>query len=140
MTHFNFNGTEIKVSASFKGEVSNVWGDGMKHFKFIITIVANDKKTSFTYYDSFANWQKNKQSLESGDLKSALDCFFSDASCYENATDLADFLCEFGYGDSAESLRKGIKAFEGCKRHYQSVVRVFGSDWYDIANAINESY
>ena len=37
-----------------------------------------------------------------------------DASYYESAPDLADFLCEFGYSDSPESIRKGQKVHIVC--------------------------
>lgn len=140
-TKFNFNGIEISMSANFKGGVYNVWGDKMWHNKYIVTIRTTKGKTTFTYYDSYHNYSNGVCELKSDDLKSSLDCFLSDSLSYENTTDFFDFCKEFGY-DDIEDYGKAKKAYNGCKRSYNSAIRIFGDidTICNVLNAINESY
>jgi hypothetical protein len=139
MTKINvvLNGVNVTISANCQESVSNVWHDGYNHFKFLVSISANGEKTRFNFFDSFANWQKNKTELAKDDLLNALDCFFSDASCYDGAKDFDDFCSEFGYTEMKQ-YKQALKSFNGCKRHYNAVLRLFGSDWYEVANALRE--
>ena len=137
MTHFNFAGFEVVVNATFKESVHNVWGDNMTHNKFVVTIRTDAGMARFTFYDSFANYQQGKTEPNAEDLKGMLECYLSDASCYDCSRDFVDFCNEFGY-TSMNDYHKAKKAFEGCKRHYEGAKRLFGEKWYNVANAINE--
>ena len=137
MTRFNFAGFEVVVNATFKESVFNVWGDKMTHNKFVVTIRTNAGNTRFTFYDSFANYQQGKTEPDTEDLKEMLECYLMDASCYDCSRDFVDFCNEMGYS-SMNDYHKAKKAFEGCKRHYEGAKRLFGENWYDVANAINE--
>ena len=141
-TTFNFSGLEIIMNAACKGAKRNVWdNDNMTHFRFIVTISVNGEKVSFTYYDSFANWQKNITKLDADALKTALDCFLSDAMCYENARDFQDFCADFGY-DPFEDRAKAMNVFRGCEKHFNNALRLFGDvdTICNVINEINESY
>ena len=135
-TNIKLNGVEIRISANCKG-VANPWGDNLQHYEFNVTISANGERTSFKYYDSFANWQKGITELSGSNLLNCLDCFLSDASCYDSTQDFVEFCNEFGY-ESISQYKQAMKAFNGCKRHYNAAIRLFGSDWYDVANALRE--
>lgn len=54
-----------------------------------------------------------------------LECLLSDAEAFEMCPDKEDFVFEFGYTESPESLRKGYKAYEGCKRTYYGLHNIF---------------
>lgn len=139
MTKFNFNGTEVKMSAKYVDSIYNVWGDKQWHNKFIVTIRTANGKTSFSFFDSTYNYNAGKTEIEGDDLKGCLDCFLSDASCYDCSRDFEDFCNELGY-TSMSDYKRAKSAYNGCKKHYESAVRLFGADYYEIANAINESY
>ena len=139
MTKFNFNGTEIFVNATFVESVNNVWGDNQWHNKFHVTMRTANGKTAFTFYDSTHNYNAGKYELNADDLKGCIDCYLSDASCYDCSRDFEDFCNEMGY-TSMSDYKRAKFAFNGCKRHYEGAIRLFGAEYYEIANAINESY
>ena len=95
-TNITLNGVNVTISANCKG-TTNAFDDGLQHYKFVVTIRTNEGTTRFYYYDSFANWQKGTTELSENDLLNAFDCFLSDASCYDGATDFEDFCNNFGY-------------------------------------------
>ena len=138
-TTFIFNNTEILVSAKFVESVHNVWGDRQWHNKFHVTIRTAKGKTSFTFYDSTHNYINGKVELNESDLKGSLDCFLMDASCYDSSRTFEDFCSEMGYKEMSE-YNRAKKAFNGCKKHYESAIRLFGENYYEISNEINESY
>ena len=141
-TTFNFSGLEITMNATCKGAQRNVWSnDNMIHYKFVVSISVNGEIAYFTFYDSFVNWQKNITILDADALKGALDCFLSDAMCYENARNFQDFCADLGY-DPFEDRAKAMKAFKGCETHFNNALRLFGDvdTICNVLNEINESY
>lgn len=49
-----------------------------------------------------------------------LQSVVTDAEAYANSIDLADFLFEYGYNNgNVEDLRKGIEAYEECRRSHK---------------------
>ena len=135
MTKFNFSNVQISMSANCKGSVYNVWGDKMTHYKFIVTIRTANGKGTFSFYDSFANYQKGITELDADELQNALDCYLSDAMAYENTQSFDEFCNEFGY-DPYEDTQRAKKAFNGCKRQYTNAIRLFG-DVDTICNVLN---
>lgn len=137
-TVFNLNGVEFGMSSRFMGCVSNVWkGDRNSHNKFVITITAAGGRTSFTFYGSAADCWAGVTELDESGLKGALECFLSDASCYDCARDFEDFCSELGY-DRIEDYKQARAAYNGCKRHSAAASRVFGSDTSLIWDALTE--
>lgn len=53
-----------------------------------------------------------------------LACIFSDGFRYRHSADQAEFLYQYGYCDSLESVRRGIGAWGGCKRAWEFI------DWH----------
>ena len=125
--YFNLGGFSFSASARFVGVVNNAWdGDSNKHNKFTVTVCSDLGRCSFSFFDSFANYAKGVVSLDRSGLLGAIDCLFSDASCYDCCVDFDDFCKELGYTSISE-YKEARKAFNGCKKASASVCRVFGS-------------
>lgn len=133
-TNIILNGENVTISATCKG-TANAFGDNLQHYKFYVTIRTSNETAHFYFYYSFANWQKGITELSEDELLNALDCFLSDASCYDGATDFEDFCKEFGYTDISQ-YKTALRAYNGCKRHYNAVLRLFGENWYIIYNEL----
>ena len=59
-------------------------------------------------------------------LNDVIECLLMDMSCYESSEDLADFLYGYGFvNDCVEDMRKGIKAYEGCKENAKKMHNLF---------------
>ena len=134
---YNYNGTAFKMSATFKGYKSGVFGDNMTRPHFIVSIRTEDgNRTRFNFYGSFNDYQKGKKEMNRDDLRDALECFLSDGLSYDNAADFADFCAEFGYDEASEGRAR--RAFNGCKRHHEAAARLFGNNYAEILNEIND--
>ena len=134
---FNYNGTAFKMSATFKGNKSGVFGDKMTHPHFVVSIRTEDgNRTRFNFYASFNDYQKGKKEMNRDDLRNALECFLSDGLSYDYAADFADFCAEFGYNEASKGRAR--RAFNGCKRHHEAAARLFGSNYAEILNEIND--
>ena len=57
-----------------------------------------------------------------------LESLLCDMDAYESSVDLADFLFEFGYCGNIENLRKGIKAYDACKRTTNMMHAMFSNE------------
>lgn len=90
------------------------------HVRYKCRIIYNGKQYTFDYQCNPAYTKANK--------KDCLECLLSDASCFECAFDVDDFLREFGYDDSLENIRKGERAFKACEKTHKALMRVFGDD------------
>lgn len=53
-----------------------------------------------------------------------IECLISDADAYAGR-DEADFLYEFGYTDSAQSIRDGLRAYKMCKSTWDDMHKMF---------------
>lgn len=103
--------------------------------RYQVTITNNAEVYRYTFHDSIYNTQKGEMSSDFN----ILYCAVLDASCYENADSLEDFASEFGY-DLWEDRKEAEKAFNGCKTAYESIIRLFGTDGYELLLAIGENY
>ena len=125
------------MSATFKGNQYGVFGDRLTHPHFVVTIKTDNGRTRFNFFASFKDYQDGKETMSRDDLKNALDCFLSDGLSYDNARDFSDFCAEFGYTEMSQ-YKQARAAFDGCKRHHEAAARIFGPDYYEILNEINE--
>lgn len=94
------------------------------HVKYICEIEYNNNHMVCSYQ---CNPKYNRPTIEN-----FLSCVLQDADCIERTVDLADFLVEFGYTDTADVLRRGIKAYDGCLLEFNRLQKVFTIDEMDI--------
>ena len=132
MITIKINGMEeIQVKGEFMREVDNAWGDKMMHNRYLITVDYEDGYFTFEWTNSHAQWQKvhadpyRKKTLTDGELYSAFGGYLCDGNCYDCASDIADFLCEFGYTNDSESIRRGMEAYHGCENASHVLHKVF---------------
>ncbi|MCQ2740491.1 MAG: hypothetical protein MJ237_09770 [bacterium] len=57
--------------------------------------------------------------------RDVLECLLSDMNCFEGCVDSEDFIFSFGYDGTPEDLRKGFRAYEGCKATAEAMHRIF---------------
>ena len=104
------NDVYYRVKANFQGESTfNYSNDSRIVYKYKISIKnENTKKIIyFTFFDSIANYQANKQELTRDDLVFALYCFINDSiSGYYS---FENFINEYGYNDQSLSEYPRIK-------------------------------
>lgn len=63
-------------------------------------------------------------SVEEPNVMSCLNCLLLDMACYESSAGLLDFCTEFGYDED----KKGLKAYNGCKKTAKALHRLFTDD------------
>lgn len=122
--------------------------EAMKRFRVVAFEDTESKVEKFTpnhrvwnvslYMDGELIYCTNFQSAflpEGGDVWS---CIAQDAMSYKHNSDLADFLDEFGYVGDGKSVRRGINAYEGCMRTYETLrAKCINPD--DLADLFNEA-
>lgn len=102
-----------------------------------IVILFDGKKVCDTKWGGGSYWVSNK--VTGADIVQSV---FQDAESYCQCLDqsggdetdaIAEFLVEFGYDDNSKTLKKGFKAFNGCKRMYDLVSGIVLNNcaWYD---------
>jgi len=129
-TKFKFGGIELTIG-SYKGVPVNKWGGWC--YKHKITIVREDKRVNFTFFNSQNAYSNGQEYLTERDMKDALDCIISDAICYYNSGGWNDFANEFGY----EDYTKARRVYRACADTYVKLTDKLGiipEDLFDIAN------
>lgn len=128
-TTIKYQGTEIKLTSKYQG-VAHPWGEKWEknHYRVFVTI--NGTKVQFEYYCN------DVSPLKADALINAFYCFLSDGIAYDNAKDIDDFQCEFGYTKESDC----IKAYNGCKDAYDKWASLCDIDIYDICNWMQEEY
>lgn len=91
------------------------------HEKYSCVIRHNGRQYTTTY-------QCNPSATHEPTLNDVLYCLLLDASSYDCAIDVDDFLIEFGYTDSLENVRKGEKAYKACGRTSKALDRLFTTE------------
>lgn len=90
-----------------------------------VTLTYKGKKCSFTFHDNYYNKSSKKDFLY---------CLCLDANSYEFNSDISDFVREFGYND----IRKAWKAYDGCKRQYERLHKLFDAKEIEILNTLEQ--
>ncbi len=134
-TSFSYNGLEISMSSRNTGAVANVFGDKGLRYKYNVTVKTANGQTRFTFYDSIHNYNAGISELDHDRLKNALSCFLSDGMSYDCSYNFIDFCQELGYDSDS---RRAMTVYNACKRHHLAAVRVFGPEYAEIYNQINE--
>lgn len=102
-----------------------------QHNKYRITVVCNNIKRYFSYFDSIANYVANKKELSESDLKNAFYCFVSDSVSGQSSFE--DFCDEFGYDSDS---RTAERIWRSCGRSYDKLKTLLPPDVdiYDLLN------
>ena len=128
----------VKNFPTFKIRYQKLTPQQTKHGtanRYQVTITNNAEVYRYTFHDSIMNTAQGKMSSDFD----ILHCAISDAECYEYNDSLQDFADNFGY-DLYEERKKAEKAFNGCKTAYESLIRLFGEEGYDLLKDIGDNY
>jgi hypothetical protein len=133
-TTIQFNGVSFAVSASLVSSgvpFPYEKNSRPQHNKYRVSVVCNNIRRSFSYFDSVANYMANKKELSESDLKEAFYCFVSDSVSGENSFE--DFCSEFGYDSDS---RTAEKIWRACGRSYGKLKSLLPPDVdiYDLLN------
>jgi hypothetical protein len=134
---FTYNGTTFKMSATFKGYKTGVFGDrdNLTRPAFVVTISSDNGRTRFNFYASYNDYKNRVRELDRAGMRNALECFISDGMSYENAYNFIEFCDEFGYNTDS---RRARQIYDACGRHHEAAARVLGEDYGEIWNAIQD--
>ena len=100
---------------------TTVIDEDWKYWKWECVISFKGLDMTFDYFGGMA--------VSEPTLEDVLISFISDYHCVVDR-DLVDFLCELGYTDGADSVRKGEECYYACIEQTRKVRRLFG-DWFD---------
>lgn len=125
---------KIMNKVRFSYEISENQNDlfTRNHTRYKCVIKYGKKQYTFDYQCNPSYIKPNKLDC--------LECLISDASAIECTRDIDDFLTEYGYADSLESVRKGERAYKACIKTYNALCRMFDADFpalrEEIENAV----
>jgi hypothetical protein len=102
-------------------------------YKCVIVNPENRRRYTFDY-------QCNPTATSEPTAKDCLWCLLQDASSVDYCEDEADFLNEFGYIDTAESIRRGLKAFKACQRTKKALARLFTGEELESLEEYYQDY
>jgi len=137
------NETKIKVGdieltvGSYKGVPTNKWGGWCYRHKIVVEY--NNKRISFSFYNSQIAYSRRQEYLTARDMQEALDCAISDAIGYVNSRNFEDFCSEYGY-NIYEERAAARRVYEGCGREYDKLTIDLGlsdDDLICISNYLN---
>jgi hypothetical protein len=122
----------LKFTAAEAEEQKDLFTSSHVLYKCVIVNPANRRRYSFDYQCNPTNAKPT--------AKDCLYCLLSDASSVDYCEDETDFLSEFGYIDTAESIRRGLKAFKACQRTKKALERLFTSEELESLNEYYQDY
>lgn len=111
----------IKFSYKVADEQKDLFSS--QHVLYKCKIQYNGKSYSFPY-------QCNRK--RKPELKDVLDCLFLDASCANYTLD--EFAEEFGYGKPSIA----IKLYKACIRTQNTLIRLFGDNYSELQDEIEQ--
>ena len=101
--------------------------------KYRLTISNGSEQFTSTFTDSLYNTYNNTKSSNF----EMLYCIVVDAQCYEQSRTFEDFCDNVCYDLEDKRARK---CYEGCRRTYENIERLFGYEGYEIINAITYGF
>ena len=101
--------------------------------KYRLTISNGSEQFTSTFTDSLYNTYNNTKSSNF----EMLYCIVVDAQCYEQNRTFEDFCDAICYDLEDKRARK---CYEGCRRTYENIERLFGYEGYEIINAITYGF
>lgn len=121
----------LKFTSTDADEQKDIFTPSHTLFKCVIVTPAR-RRFTFPYQCNAEHQQTT--------AKDCLSCLLSDASSVDYCTDEADFLQKFGYIDTDESIRRGLKAFKACQHTAKSLERLFSSEELGSMREFYENY
>lgn len=121
----------LKHFPEFKLNTARTGTDSRGANKYRVTIKNGSLKFTTTFTDSIYNTCNHTPSSK----MDILYCVLMDAQCYNNYDTLEDFCSEFGY-DLDEEYPKCVRVFGSCKKQYDNITELFGTDGYEILNCL----
>lgn len=118
------------VESEFVGEKSSTWDPASADRHHVVTVenVHTGEKIKFNFWTS----RMKPEFEDEKDLLEAVNCFIGDAQWGQ--LDFYEYCREQGY-DIPEGIRKSWK---GCQKARKKALRVFGENWSDVADELNE--
>ena len=98
-----------------------------KHTKFDCMIKYRNQEYSFDYQCNLKFSMPNK--------KDCLNALLTDAHAYNSSFDVDDFLKNYNYDDSLDSVRKGEAIYKTCEKTSQAIHTLFTEEELEIINA-----
>lgn len=121
----------LKFTVTEAENQKDLFTPGHTLFKCVI-ITPSRRRFTFSYQCNTAYKQPTKEDC--------LYCLLSDAHSVDYCRDEADFLNEFGYIDTAESIRKGLNVYKACEKTRKALDRLFTSSELDTLESHFENY
>ena len=105
----------VKASKVYLGKSKQTSGN-----EYSVVLKYNGNSITMLFHDNYLN--------ESG-KDEFLYALLMDAMAYENCSNLADFMDEFGYG--YERRKEAEKAYKACEKQYNKLHRLFTEEEID---------
>jgi len=116
---------EVRKSSFNEDEKLTKWQKVANASKWDITLWCGDRSMSFNFYTG--------EMIKNVDAFDILYCLFDDAAIVDSGIDLAEFLCSFGYNETTEDLREGIRVYNAIIEEAKQFKELLGDDYYDCA-------
>ena len=113
---------KVEVHKNDKLDVSKLSKWQREANKWLVTVFYKDRSMTIPYFTGLG-YKGNPVAYD------VLYSLFSDALTAETTNDVADFLVEFGYSESAELIREGTKVFKAIKKEAQQFKKLLGEDY-----------
>lgn len=101
--------------------------------KYRLTIINGSEQFTSVFTDSLYNTWENKKSSKFEMLYNVL----VDAQCYEQNRTFEDFCDAVCYDLEDKQARK---CYEGCRRTFENIERLFGCNGYEVLNAVTYGF
>ena len=101
----------------------------LKDNQRIYNLYIND--ICFKYFEGIGNKPLNEENKQDKILN-AIWCLLSDRQCVINSRDFYDFVCEYGYNENAEQLKKGKEIYEAIKINNEKLLKCFSNEQLDF--------
>ena len=120
------NATSTAFKATFKASLHPTWDKEYLHDAFTCTLVNEQHKYRFTFYQS-----RNESTGTGENLPTAYDVL-AGIEKYE-VTDFADFCSNYGYD---EDSRAAYKTYKAVKREWENVNKLITADQLELLQEI----
>lgn len=130
---------KLSLTSKLVGTVQGfpLTSDKYPHYKFNFTIKGYYGSSSFSYYGSYNDYQKGKNSLDDQDLIFAFDSVLGDAIA--GSYSYEDFISEFGYDPEDRNSKKIYKAVQNALDKIMKL-RLSLDEIFELSSWLREKY